>query len=320
MNAYLGIDGGGTKTKFTLADARGRILAEDIQPTCNCCQVGLDGLARVLRDGVAAVCAAAGVARGEIRSAFAGVPCYGDSATNIPSIRATVGEALAGIPHRVGNDSENALAGALAGAYGINIICGTGSIAFGRNAAGEVMRCGGWHHALGSDEGSGYWISLRILHAFTRQSDGRDPRTALYDAVREALDIEEDGDIIQRVVQEWNMDRTRVAALSRMITRLFEAGDPNAAAILRDAARELADMARTLYRKLGFAGRTPVSYSGGVFNIGAPILDPLAEELSAHGMRLVPPRLPPDQGALVLALQAAGVPVPEAFARADGTA
>ena len=313
MNTYLGIDGGGTKTKFTLADATGRIVAEDTRPTCNYLQVGLDGMARVLESGLDAVCGKAGVSRAEIRAAFAGVPCYGDSASNMPMLREAVARAMGGIAHRVGNDCENSLAGTLAGQCGISLICGTGSIAFGRNAAGEVMRCGGWHQALGSDEGSGYWIGLKLLHLFTRQSDGRDPRTPLYGAVREALALEEDGDVIQRVVEDWNMDRTRVAALSRLIGDLLAAGDANAGAILRSAALELADMARTLYRRLAFQGVAPVSYSGGVFNIGAPILEPLAAELSAHGMRLCPPKFPPDLGALILAMQMDGVPCPEAF-------
>lgn len=313
MNTYLGIDGGGTKTKFILSDAAGRILAEDLQPTCNYLQVGLDGLTRVLEAGVDAICEKAGIARGDIRGAFAGIPCYGDSATNIPMLTKTVAQAMGGIPHRVGNDSENSLAGTLAGECGISIICGTGSIAFGRNAVGEVLRCGGWHHAIGSDEGSGSWIGLRLLHLFTRQSDGRDPRTALYGAMKKALDIDEDGDVITRVVEDWGMDRTRIAALSRLLGDLLAAGDPNATAILRDAAHELFDMARTLYRRLGFEGVAPVSYSGGVFNLGAPILDPLAAELSEHSMRLVAPKLPPDEGALVLAMQLDGLPCPEKF-------
>ena len=313
MNTYLGIDGGGTKTQFTLADAKGRILAERTLPTCNYMQVGLDGLARVMGEGVCAVCAAAGIGRRDIRGAFAGVPCFGDSASNEAPLRQAVRRGLEGIPHRVGNDCENSLAGTLAGECGISLICGTGSIAFGRNDKGEVLRCGGWHQSIGSDEGSGYWISLRILHAFTRQSDGRDPRTPLYELVRRELGLKEDGDVIQRVVDEWGMDRTRVAALSRMAGALLDAGDPCIRGILRDAAHELADMAGTLYRRLGFRGVAPVSYSGGVFNIGAPVLEPLAAELSAHGMRLCPPKFPPDRGALILAMQLDGLPCPEGF-------
>ena len=58
-------------------------------------------------------------------------------------------------------------------------------------------------------------------------------------------------------------------------------------------------------------GTMPVSYSGGVFNIGAPILNPLEALLARHSMALVAPKLPPDKGAVVLAFQHDNAPIPE---------
>lgn len=311
MKTYLGIDGGGTKTKFILCDDAGRTLAEAVRPTCHYLQTGIPGATRVLSEGAADVLRQAGVGAEQVASAFVGLPGYGDVAADMPALREAVAAALGRIPHGVGNDCENSLAGTLAGACGISLICGTGSIACGRNAAGEVMRCGGWHYAIGSDEGSGYWMGVALLRAFTRQSDGRDPRTALYAAIREALALEEDGDVLTRVIEEWGADRTRIAALSRLVGALYAQGEPTAGRILAQAAAELSDMAAALYRRLGFSGRTPVSWSGGVFNIGAPILDPLRDRLAGLGMALVAPKLPPDKGALVLAFQRDGAAVPE---------
>jgi len=311
VKTYLGIDGGGTKTKLILCDGDGRVLAEDVQPTSNYLQVGVGGVTRVLAAGLDAICKEAGVDAAGIAGAFVGLPGFGDSEAEIPRLQAAVDAAMAGIPCRVGNDCENSLAGTLGGRSGISLICGTGSIACGRNDAGETLRCGGWHHLLGSDEGSGYWISVQLLHAFTRQSDGRDARTPLYRAIREALALQVDGDVITRVVEEWGMDRTRVAALSRLAGDLVRQGDPATVEILRRAAGELADMAATLYRRLGFTGVMPVSYSGGVFSLGAPLLDPLRALLAKHSMALESPLLPPDRGALVLAFQGAGEAVPE---------
>lgn len=316
MKALLGIDGGGTKTKFTLCGADGTILAENIQPTSHYLQGGLENVTRVLLAGLDAVCAAGGITREDILHAFVGCPGFGDTESATPGILSAVKQAMGGIPHSVGNDCESSLSGALAGACGISLIAGTGSIGCGRNEAGTVRRCGGWHHAIGSDEGSGYWISCQLLKEFTRQSDGRDAKTPLYEAVKGALGITIDGDVITRVVDEWGMDRTKVASLSRLISDLYDQGDPHAAQILAEAARELSEIAEALYRQLDFTGQIPVSYTGGVFSLGERLLAPLRRELAAKNMTLQAPLLPPDQGSLILAFQLSGTPVPDKLLQA----
>lgn len=313
MKAFLGVDGGGTKTKFTLCDENGRILAETTEPTCHYLQVGTEGVTQVLAGGLAAVCGAAGIGTADIRYAFVGCPGFGDTESATPALLAAVAKAMGEVPHSVGNDCENALAGALAGCDGINLIAGTGSMGCGRKGTAPSMRCGGWHHAIGSDEGSGYWISCRLLQEFTRQSDGRDEKTPLYGAVKQALNIRLDGDVITTVVDEWAMDRTKVASLSRLIGGLYDCGDPHAVKILEDAASELADMARALYRRLGFEGTVPVSGTGGVFRLGERLAAPLREKLAAHSMALTDAKLPPDIGSLILAFQLSGEAVPPAL-------
>ncbi len=306
MKLYLGIDGGGTKTAFAVCDAEGRVLAEGLRPAGHYMQRGLDGVTRTLAAGLKDVCGKAGVEPGDIAFAFAGCAGYGDVETDEGPIRTAVKAALRGIPHAVGNDCENALAGAMAGAPGINVIAGTGSMGFGRNAADESMRCGGWHHAIGSDEGSGYWIGLRLLQSFTKQSDGRYEKTPLYGAVREALSLAADGDVIARVVSDWKLDRTRIAALSPIASALYDQNDPYAVRILADAAQELAGIARAIRERLRMPDAAPVSYTGGVFKMGERILAPFRAALEKDGMRLFAPLLPPDRGALILAMQLSG--------------
>ena len=57
---YLGVDGGGTKTRFALIDADGRLLAEAELGTTYHPHVGLDGVRAILGEGVTAVLDAAG--------------------------------------------------------------------------------------------------------------------------------------------------------------------------------------------------------------------------------------------------------------------
>lgn len=306
MKYYLGIDGGGTKTKFTLCKESGLLAGESMQPTCHYLQKGLQGVTQVLHAGIEDLCRKSDIRRTDIVCGFCGIPGFGDIAEHVPSLLRAVSDALPGIPHRVGNDCENALAGALGGACGINLIAGTGSMGCGKNDAGAFFRCGGWHQALLSDEGSGYWIGIHLIHEFTRQSDMRDKKTPLYEVVRRALDLQDDGDVIQRVVEEWKLDRTKIASLSALIGELCAQEDPYAVVLLEKAADELCSIADALYRRLSFTSEMPVSYTGGVFQIGEPLLAPLRRKLEVHKMQLTAPLLPPECGALLLAMQMDG--------------
>ena len=100
------------------------------------------------------------------------------------------------LPHRrysCGNDMVCGWAGALAGADGINIVSGTGSIAYGE-FAGRNARAGGWGE-LFSDEGSSYWLAREGLRLFSRMSDGRSPRGSLYEYVRRHFSLASDLDL-----------------------------------------------------------------------------------------------------------------------------
>lgn len=306
MRLYLGIDGGGTKTKFTLCDSLGNMAAEAQRGTCHYMQCGFDGLSAMLRDGIEAICADAGVTRDKIAYSFIGCPGTGEIPEDDAPIRRAVDEALYDMPHKTGNDGENALAGALGGAGGINIVAGTGSVGFAMTDDGRTARCGGWHHAIGSDEGSGYWLGMRLITEFTRQSDGRDDKTPLYEAMREALCLQDDFDIVKRAVVDFKLDRARIASLSALIPKLYDDGDAYARGIVFRAASELCDIAKALYKTLDFKGRVPVSYTGGVFRMSERILAPMRDMLAPCDMQLTPPLLPPDRGAVILAMRYAG--------------
>lgn len=303
---YIGIDGGGTKTKFLAGRVTENleVIGEYTGGGCHYMQIGFDGLEHLIREGVTAVCENAGIRPGDVAFAFAGCAGFGDVESDQPMVDRAMAAGFGDMPFAAENDSANALEGALCGAPGINIIAGTGSIGSGRNSAGRFMRCGGWHYALGGDEGSAYWIAWNLLKEYSRQSDGRDEKTLLYDAVNEALDLKTDDEMVTRVVNEWHLDRPRIAGLAPIVSRLCEEGDPYAKAILTGCAKELADLAIVLHRELGFEDAdVPVSGTGGVFKIGPAVTDPFDHILQQHGMHYVKAATTPDMGALMLAVK-----------------
>ena len=62
----------------------------------------------------------------------------------------------------VAPDYEIALIGAHGKRYGMLVLSGTGSVAFGIDASGESAHSGGWGYLL-DDGGSGYWLGLEML-------------------------------------------------------------------------------------------------------------------------------------------------------------
>ncbi|WP_375406929.1 BadF/BadG/BcrA/BcrD ATPase family protein [uncultured Amnibacterium sp.] len=297
MAAFLGVDGGGTTTAFVLIDEDGRTIADATGPTLYSFPADEALIRRVLRDGLAAT----GVDPAAIDHAFIALPGYGESARDLPVLDRVPGEVLGHDRYTVGNDVIAGWAGSLDGADGINLVAGTGSIAYGR-WGGRSARAGGWSELFG-DEGSGYWVAIRGLQAFARMSDGRQVRGPLHDRIREAVGAPTDLDVIGTVVGDWAGDRTRIAALSRIVVGAAEAGDVAAEAIVAEAGRELAALVHAVREALEVPQdvAVPTSYSGGMF-AAPPVLAAFSASLGG-GFRLDAPVHGPALGAALHALR-----------------
>jgi N-acetylglucosamine kinase-like BadF-type ATPase len=316
---FLGVDGGGTKTAVCLVTADGRLVATVRAPSCYYLgkREGTALVVRVLRDAVAEVCDVAGIAPAQVDYGFFALPSYGEISADIPALDAAPREALGHGRYACGNDMVAGWAGSLGAVDGINVVGGTGSMSYGERA-GRQVRVGGWGELFG-DEGSGHWIGLRGLQAFSQMSDGRLPRGPLLDAMRAHFPLAADVDVIAITMARWRGDRRRVASLSTVVAAAADSGDEQARAILDEAAAQLVSLADTARRRLGFAAGepVPVSHSGGVFS--APrVKDEFARLLSrAHpGYELREPLYPPVVGAALYAARLAGTPLgPDALAR-----
>jgi N-acetylglucosamine kinase-like BadF-type ATPase len=295
VTRYLGVDGGGTKTAFVLIDGHGRVLAEATGPTSYGFADGPEPVRRVLEEGIAAVTATAGIRAADIDHAFFALPGYGEASAEVPMLDRLPAEVLGHHRYAVGNDMVAGWAGSLDGSDGVNVVAGTGSIAYGV-WEGRSARSGGWSEVFG-DEGSGYWTAVRGLNAYSRMSDGRLPRGPLHDAIRDAVGARTELDVIGAVVGEWAGDRTRIAALSRVVVAAADAGDLVAAGIVEDAGRELAALVRAVASALAVppGAALPVSFSGGMFT--APAVLAAFTAALGDGHRLSAPVHGPAMGA-----------------------
>jgi N-acetylglucosamine kinase-like BadF-type ATPase len=299
----LGIDAGGTKTVCLLADAQGAIVSEGRGAGANLHTAGELAVEKVLHEAMEEAIGDRAITPAAICLGIAGV----DREDEARTVRA--------IMRRIGYKSRilvvnDALIGLVAGARdepGIAINSGTGSIVYGRNAAFEAARAGGWGHMIG-DEGSGYWIGREALAAVMRAEDGRGPATDLTAAMLDHFDVA-DVSRLPRIVYDRQSPRVAVAALGPIVQRATDGGDAVAMRILERAAEELVLGARSVATRLEMRGDAFTFFlAGGVFGV----VPRLATELNGRLVEVAPraqvERLEqePAVGAVWLALAEAG--------------
>lgn len=312
MKLFLGIDGGGTRTRAILVDAEGRVVGEGEAGPSNYNNVGLDAAARALRAAAVSAWSRAGQPFAPAASSaflgLAGVKAAVDIA-RLTSLAENIGLAPAG-QVTVANDLHNALAGGLAGRPGIALIAGTGTNCLGRDASGTSFMCGGWGWLL-DDVGGGIGLALAGLRAATRAADGRAPDTGLLPAALAFFGLTEANELLERLyVRACPPDE--LAAFSAVVTREAAGGDATALAILHDGALALAELVAGAARRLDFPQGPEIVLLGGCARSGAPY-QPLIEaaiRAALPAARIVEPVGTPLHGAARNALRAAGLPAP----------
>jgi N-acetylglucosamine kinase-like BadF-type ATPase len=319
---FLGVDGGGTKTRFVILDPAGRCLASVQQGSSYHPEVGVDGVRTVINVGVREALAAARLSANAIQHAFFGLPAFGEDALIDPALARTPDVVLPDGRYTCGNDMVCSWAGALACEDGISVVAGTGSIAYGEYA-GRQARAGGWGEVFG-DEGSAYWIAREGLAAFSRMSDRRCASGSLLQILRKHFKLTRDIDLAGHINTLSSGERSRIARLSQLVAEAALAGDAEAQRIFRRAGTELASMVAAVHAQLQTPDGVslPVSYTGGVFSAGALVLEPLRAALASNGAKfdLRAPLLDPAIGAALYAARLAGFRFSEEVLRTLGAA
>lgn len=221
--------------------------------------------------------------------------CAGAAGAEVPAGRARLEKLLAsllpGCRIKVVHDARLILAAAQLD-EGIALISGTGSVAYGRTAAGLEARAGGWGWQLG-DDGSGAWITREGAREVMRAADAGKPLGALGQKLLAAFGVHHTMDLLGKL----NSTREPMgwAAMANII---FESADvdPAAQVVVLRAASALGDLAKSVQQMLGIDG--PVVLAGGLL-LNQPKLEcAVREELGWQFIRL---EEPPVAGAVRLA-------------------
>jgi N-acetylglucosamine kinase-like BadF-type ATPase len=308
MAYFLGIDGGGTRTVAWLADERKRILARAVAGPSNPLKVGF----RVAQ-GEMLRAARRALRRAALKPRDLNALCVGLAGVDRPPVHRRLLRWLRqSIPaefHLLTSDAAIALRAALGDSPGAVVISGTGSIAYGRDNRGRVLRSGGWGIVF-DDAGSGYDLGRKAIAAALRDFDGRGPRTQLMGKICKALRLP---DITQVVLRP--LEPQQVAALFPLVLEGARRRDFVARRLCEEAGCDLADLGAALIRRLGWQRRVvPVVCAGGVFRASLRVRRSFTRHLrrQAPGARVLLLRRPPVEGALALARDLAGPPMKRA--------
>ncbi|MGJ8650972.1 MAG: N-acetylglucosamine kinase [Opitutaceae bacterium] len=263
MKAYLGIDGGGTRTRSLLVSESGEILGRAVVGPSNVQQVDMETLYGRLQE--------------LLDQTFNNLPkdieyissCFGlagaASAKNKDEIREML-VSLTPVPAErpiLTSDAHIGLIGALANRPGLMLIAGTGSICLGRDIDGVTHRTGGWGPAY-DDLGSGSWIGQQAMQATFQESDGRRPSGPWQRNVLSRFRCDSIEELLCKV-KTGEISNPDVSTLAPMVIQLAETGVSDADDILNRAAQELVRAVVVTHRKSKLQ-KAPLILMGGLLD------------------------------------------------------
>jgi len=299
----LGMDIGGTKSHAVLADEAGRILGEGVGGSGNINFIPLEMAEQSFTEAITTAQRQAGIRKLETELAIIGIEPQPDPLIPCITRLAHPGKILRK------EEGECSLVGGLVEKVGLALIVGTGSVAWGRNAAGQTHVTSCWGPI--GDEGSAYWLAQRGLNAAFYAEDKRGPYTKMHAKVLEKLG---GGPSIRKKItllyttQDF---RKEVADHAKVVTELATADPPDLVMkqIVDEGAEHIAHFAATCAEVLGLH-KGPYKVVAGSLMLRVPYYyQQVRERLRRRhpGATIVDPRLSPGVGAILIALDMIGV-------------
>lgn len=254
-NIGLGIDAGGTETRWALANANGAVISEGsvrgMSGLMMATTSGREELGATLRELAHAVRPHAQPTR-----VYAGMTGFNEDGNAISTLIANA-LTLAPASVTISNDIEIAYHDCFAPGEGYVVYAGTGTVAAFIDNTGELHRAGG-RGALLDDAGGGYWIACEALRQIWRIEDEL-PGAWQASPMACALFKKIGGDdwaCTRKFVYE--SSRGDIGKLALAVASTADQ-DPAALKILGHAGTELARLARALMTRFG---RRPIALTG----------------------------------------------------------
>lgn len=267
---YFGIDGGGTKTEFVLADHDGNVIKRILRGTSNPSDIGIKAALEILRSGIMEICTDHPP---KSISVFAGLAGGSTEGIKEQINQFLNGFGFAQVKH--GSDAKNAIAAGLGNRDGIAVIMGTGSVAFAQ-CEKRQHRVGGYGYLFG-DLGSGFAFGRDAILAALQVEDGSGEPTAIYEQVKALCKKE---CVLESLGAYYEGGKRIIAQYASCIFEAYEKGDSLARKILERNLEAIAQTIRGAVKHLSLSHKTvPVVLCGGICNAYEDIIIPILNKI-----------------------------------------
>ncbi|WP_296942640.1 BadF/BadG/BcrA/BcrD ATPase family protein [uncultured Massilia sp.] len=277
----LGIDAGGTQTRWALAAPGGAVVAEGTVAGLSALQMGSAHGREAVRATFAEL-AGAVLVHGVPARVEAGLTGFGGDSE---LLQRWLAELLHVRPDavRLRSDMEIAYRASFAPGQGYLVYAGTGSIGAFIDAHGTFHRAGGRGVVL-DDGGGGFWIAREALRHIWRLEDERPGAWQESPMARAVFDYVGGADWACSRQFIYGQERGAIGKLALAVAAAADQ-DPAAAVILRAAGAELARLARALLNRFG---PRPVAVAGRATQLHPMIVEAMRAalpgvDLSADG-------------------------------------
>ena len=301
MNYYIGLDGGGSKTKCVLCDTSLKILSEAKTETSNFLIAGSEKTAFSIIDLIAECCLRKGISVDAVSGIVLGTTGAGrkSDAEKLQDAILTVADSknIRINFFKVESDARIALEGAFSGNPGSILIAGTGSIMFGKDRNGIIHRVGGLGRLIG-DEGSGLTLGKKGLNLLAKYYDGRIKSTKLKSKIENKFRIENQSMIISKVYNE----EIKVQDVAPLVISAADEGDELCYEILDHETDELIVHINAMNNKLN-EEKMRIAFIGGLISNTNTYSDLLKKKINLYFPKIIiqRPDFPPEIGAVIMA-------------------
>ncbi|MEW6195197.1 MAG: BadF/BadG/BcrA/BcrD ATPase family protein [Bacteroidota bacterium] len=296
MPYFIGIDGGGTKTRGILTDQNLKVIKTAETGAANPHIVGFEkssetlfNLIKNLSGKLSEIFIAAGIS---------GAGRVGEAERLKKSIIAQTKKSkikISGL--EITSDALTALEGAFSGKPGMMLIAGTGSILIYKNNPGKILRVGGYGRLIG-DEGSGYSIGRKGLAIVSKSFDKRIKKNILTNKILDKLKIFGRDEFIYKV----NSPGFDIASIAPIVIQAAKQGDILSRKILNEEVNELINHIETAAKNFK-SKKIPLCFYGGLILESNYYSNLLKRKIKSRfeNILIQKAEYPPERGAVLLA-------------------